>query len=260
MARKILLATLGQIVTPEISRSISAFAEIGAQNSSLPHLLAYPLHYFDTLYKSSFDYLITGNIAKYKKGELTTEEFLEYMKDLYPSSDDDISSIFIVEGHEYFSQFDGFGFGQIILAWNEMCHLTSRAQIKFNKLSDFLRDESDVQMAIASVTNELHFEYVKAQINQGGYHGQHKFLENSKLALSYKEGVLDIKQLATTALKEFDQSEVEIHSFVRDIKSSSDAGLENAKVIYHPYDSNSIWSIPECLHRYCGSEEQDLEL
>lgn len=215
---KIALITLGQIVGTDIEKSISAFASLSVRDSWFPSVISYPAYWVMAAAKYTYDFYVTGNIDKYKKGEMTTADFISYLREEFSvnASDDDIKS-----------------------AWNAMCGMSERARNKFANIIEDLRVHHDYKLAIVTMSNPLQYECVMQQFkNMSGAFAPLVEEGRIKIISSFEEKTLDFKYLVKTVLQPFDRQENTIYSLLHAMSSKAAIGLEKANFVLCDFDHN----------------------
>jgi hypothetical protein len=144
--------------------------------------------------------LFGGKIAAYKKGDMDTKQFVTWMKSM--------------------AGFGALSDEQVQDSWNAMSEIDLKTA---DALSALLRDNPNLDLAIFSATNPLHFDnvlnkcqaYIKNQEANGGF-------EECDLAISFKARTLDTRILASSAfdsvMRNIDtEAEVRVLSLVTNI-------------------------------------------
>ncbi len=221
---KVALMALGQLVGSDINKSITELAKLSARDSWLPF---YPAHWVMTVCKLQWDNWFGGNIAKYRKGEMTTPEFITFLKGQISTSanDQDMKD-----------------------AWNAMCVLSESGKEKLQDLARhvFATDYSKlISLAIVSTTNELHWEFIKEQIKgcdtRLSLALEGKVYPKVTVLKSFEEKTLDVKLLVNKALIGLDVATNTIYTFIHTAAAVPSMGIQNAKIVVCEFDKNKTF-------------------
>jgi hypothetical protein len=143
-SKNVIVLSLGQLTNSSTLTSINRFAQLSAEHSYFPYFLSYPYYWVNTALRYSYDYLWRGTIAKYKIGEISTPEFINFLTSQLSSS---LSKEEITQG------------------WNAMCYMGEKEKTNLNSLIKFLNEHGDVTAIIISYTNNLQFDYINGQMS-----------------------------------------------------------------------------------------------
>ena len=222
---KIALMALGQVVGSDVRKSISALAKLSAKDSWVPF---YSAHWVITACKLQYDTWFGGNIAKYKKGEMTTPEFIEFLRAKISAKATD---------------------QELKDAWNAMCEFSKGTKIK--EIGQYMLANPDLYLVTIGVTNELHAQYLQEQLNkmieadeeaksiatQNGIQ-----LRVGKTITSYEEKTLDVKALVNKALSGFDDAANTIYTFIHTVAAIPSMGIQKAKIEMCQFDKNKTFA------------------
>ncbi len=218
---KVALMALGQLVGSDIKKSISALAKLSARDSWLPF---YPAHWVMTACKLQYDTWFGGNIAKYKKGEVTTPEFVKFLKDKISTKATD---------------------QELKDAWNAMCELSKDNKLK--EVFQYMLANPDVHLSTISVTNELHVQYLQEQlslieISENDEEAKSIKLRIRKTIASHEEKTLDVKLLVSKALNGFDEASNTIYTFIHTVAAIPSMGMQQAKIKVCDFDRSKTFT------------------
>ncbi len=214
---KVALMALGQLIGSDIKKSISELAKLSARDSWLP---IYPAHWVMTACKLQYDTWFGGNIAKYKKGEMTTPEFIQFLKDKISTKATD---------------------QEIKAAWNAMCEVSynSRSFGVFRALAD----NSDIHLAVIGVTNELHYNYITEQFKKHITHFESLISDQRvKIVNSFQEKTLEVNLLVSKALAGFDETVNTIFTFIHTAAAIPSMAIGKARIEMCRFDPNKTFS------------------
>ncbi|MDX2050287.1 MAG: hypothetical protein SFT93_03860 [Rickettsiaceae bacterium] len=174
---KVIIASLGQIVSSNTYASIDSFASIWSGTGGLLNQLAYPFCWLTTALVYLNDRCFVGNIDKFNKGQMSKEDFLSYLEAYYGTTNQN----------------------KIIDAFNTLVN-QEIGQKNFTSLFTFLNEHSNVEVILVASTNPINFEHIQNTIIHGQSHDRLKFV------LSYENQETDHTKLAFKGLKEYTQT------------------------------------------------------
>jgi hypothetical protein len=217
MTKYIAVLSTGQIVQPDIRASISSFASLAAKYNCLPSFITYPFYYATIALRYSYDLYFGHYIDKYKRGEMTTDQFInEFLRTQITTS----------ATPEELKQ-----------SWNTMCQMNENSKTYFvNKVIASLQNEPNLVVCLPSATNELQDIFVRDQFKKISEDFQN-FVDKGRIIFSpsYTQGTLLLLRLVNTALQNFNVAGNVIASIHNRIPSAK-LEAKNARIFDAKFD------------------------
>lgn len=214
MTKDVYFVSLGELVKSDITKSIYAFSDLLAKESSFP--------YFTTARVAgsfAIDYVYYKTIDSYKLGKIDTNEFKVRISE----------------------QLGIKNSPEIETAWNAMCELTEEAKEIIFEFFEHQATEH-FKLCIVSSTNPLQYNYVVDQINiKLKADNLLSIIGNSRVVIktSFEEHNLLLPELAKTAIVENNWDSTKYHIISYDSRlTEENLMLENAKFTY---DESKAW-------------------
>lgn len=207
MTINVYLFSLGGLVKSDMNKSIKAFSNLVAKESSLPYFSTVWVYYslfMDTSYYKTID--------NYKLGKINSDEFKSKIS----------SQLGIKESNEFES------------AWNAMCELTPEAAEKIVRI--LTQQQERFKLGIMSATNPLQYDYIISSVNKKLKDANLPNIDDNHgvtVVTSFEEHNLQLLELAKMAIQENGWDDHEYNIISLDSRITKDSlMLEYASFAY----------------------------